>query len=138
MIRAILFAFAVAASASPAFAFDRDDVIGEWVTEWANARGEAPTGGGPLIIRADSSPDGLDGVTPAAGWDGVMTGEVSEENGRVVWSGHWASIWPEGATMGTFRLVFSDADTFTGVWSTDDGDVRDAAWNGRRNRAEAN
>jgi hypothetical protein len=34
--------------------------------------------------------------------------------------------------MGTFRLEFSDANTFTGTWSTNDKQVRGAAWNGRR------
>jgi hypothetical protein len=62
-----------------------------------------------------------------------MNGEISEgEDGALVWSGRWASIWPEGATTGTFRLVFTDANTFNGTWSTDDGVVIDAAWNGQR------
>ena len=65
--------------------------------------------------------------------DGVMNGEVaSGENGALIWSGTWVSYWPEGATRGTFRLVFRDADTFAGTWSSDDGAVQDARWLGAR------
>ena len=86
-----------------------------------------------MIIRLDDSPDSLDGVTPAPGWDGVQTGEVEPgPNGSLIWSGRWANIWPEGATMGTFRFVFTDAHSFTGTWSSDDGEIQGAAWNGAR------
>lgn len=132
MIRAMFTALAFAACALPASALEPSALVGEWASEWANSAGEAPSGGGPLIIRADSSPDSLDGLTPAPGWDGVMNGEVGLQGEAVIWSGRWASIWPEGATTGTFRLVFSDANSFTGAWSTDDGEVQNAAWNGRR------
>lgn len=133
MLKAIAAVLAIFVVATPAFALGRDDLIGEWVTQWSNAAGEAPSGGGPMRLSADASNDGLDGVTPAPGWDGVMTGRIeSVESGALVWTGQWASIWPEGATMGTFRLVFSDPDTFTGTWSTNDGEVQDAAWIGRR------
>ncbi|MBL8530927.1 MAG: hypothetical protein JNK94_04260 [Hyphomonadaceae bacterium] len=124
--------FAAAASAA---ALQPADLVGAWETQWANAAGEAPSGGGPLIIRLDGSEGALDGLTPAPGWDGVQTGETAPgPNGALIWSGRWASIWPEGATMGAFRLVFTDADTFTGTWSTDDGSVTDATWNGARAR----
>lgn len=133
MLKAIAAAFATFIIATPAVALDRDDLIGAWVTEWSNAADEAPSGGGLMRLSADTSRDGLDGVTPAPGWDGVMTGRVeAAENGALVWVGQWASIWPEGATMGTFRLVFSDADTFTGTWSSNDGEVQNGVWLGRR------
>ena len=62
-----------------------------------------------------------------------MTGEAERQaDGSVVWSGTWASVWPEGASQGTFRFVFTDADHFTGVWSSDDGEVVHARWNGQR------
>lgn len=135
MLRAIFAAFALAASATPALALERDDLIGEWQAEWANAPGQAPDGGGVMRLTADTSEDGLDGVTPAPGMDGVMNGEVERDaSGALVWSGRWASVWPEGATTGTFRFVFTNADTFTGAWSTDDGEITGAAWNGHRAR----
>ena len=135
MFRAIFTAAAFAAVATPALALERNDLIGEWQTQWANAPGQAPDGGGPMRVSADTSEDALDGVTPAPGFDGVMNGEVEHgANGALVWSGKWASVWPEGATTGAFRFIFSDADSFTGVWSTDDGQIVDAAWNGRRTR----
>ncbi len=135
MFRAAFVALAIAACASPAFAMDRDDLVGEWQTQWANAAGEAPDGGGPMRLSADSAVEALDGVLPAPGFDGVMNGEVEEgANGSLIWSGKWASVWPEGATTGTFRFVFSDANSFTGVWSTDDGQIANAAWNGERAR----
>jgi hypothetical protein len=64
--------------------------------------------------------------------DGVLNGDVTAgENGALVWSGTWVSYWPEGATRGPFRMVFT-GDAFAGIWSTDDGEVQNAAWNGRR------
>lgn len=135
MLRFTLAVLALVACATPAFALDRSDLIGEWRTQWANEAGQAPTGGGPMLVRADTSEDSLDGTTPAPGFDGVMNGEVERgAGGALVWSGRWASIWPEGATTGSFRFVFTDADTFTGVWSTDDGAVSGAAWTGERVR----
>lgn len=124
------------APAAPAqVSLQREAVIGEWLTQFANESGGPIVGAGQLRITRDSGLDGLDGVSPAPGWDGVQTGEVEPgPNGSLIWSGRWASIWPEGATMGSFRLIFSDANTFTGVWSSDDGEVVDAAWNGMRLR----
>ena len=135
MLRATIAALAFFMCATPAFALERNDLIGEWQTQWANAPGQTPDGGGPMRVSADTSEDALDGVTPAPGFDGVMNGEVEQDaSGALVWSGKWASIWPEGATAGTFRFVFRDAHSFTGVWSTDDGEIVNAAWNGRRAR----
>lgn len=133
----VLMRFAVAALAlmfaSPAFALEPADVVGNWDSEWANAADEPVTGGGPLRITLDSSADSLDGVTPAPGMDGVMNGEtVVQPDGSLVWSGRWASVWPEGTTTGTFRLVFVSETTFSGTWSTDDKQVQGAAWNGAR------
>lgn len=134
MFRTIVIAAALIV-ATPAFALEPSDLIGEWSTQWANAPGQAPDGGGPMRVSADTSPDSLDGVTPAPGFDGVMNGEVTAgKDGVLVWSGRWANIWPEGATTGTFNLVFTDANTFTGTWSTDDGEINAAAWNGQRAR----
>lgn len=122
-----------AAPLEPAPALPREAVVGVWATQFANRSGGPIEGVGVLRITLDSSPDGLDGVSPAPGWDGVQTGEVTHgPNDTLIWTGRWASIWPEGATMGTFRLVFANADTFTGTWSSDDGEIVDAAWNGRR------
>lgn len=133
MKRIALAAVAWLAVAASAAALEPADLVGAWDTQWANRAGEAPNGGGPLIIRLDDSPDALDGSTPASGWDGVQTGEVAQgPNGSLIWSGRWASIWPEGATMGTFRFVFTDAHSFTGTWSSDDGEIQGAAWNGAR------
>jgi hypothetical protein len=116
-----------------AHATEPGDLVGVWTTEWANSPTEPVGPGGPLTISRDSSEGSLDGHTPAAGFDGVMNGEVTPgPNGALIWEGRWASVWPEGATMGTFRLVFTDANTFTGTWATDDKQVRDAAWNGHR------
>jgi hypothetical protein len=62
-----------------------------------------------------------------------MNGSVAPgEDGALIWSGAWVSYWPEGATRGTFRLVFSDEGHFTGTWSSEDGAVRDASWTGGR------
>lgn len=134
-MRALLLGLALFAFATPALALERSDLIGAWDTQWANAPGVPVDGGGPMRISADSSADALDGVTPAPGMDGVMTGEIEQiANGHLIWSGRWASVWPEGATMGTFRFVFTDANTFTGTWSTDDGEITGAAWNGQRAR----
>lgn len=133
-IRAGLTAFAVLAIALPAAALEPAELAGGWMTEWSNAAGQPVDGGGPLTIAAENE-DTLDGHQPAAGQDGVMNGQVgADANGALVWSGQWVSIWPEDVTRGTFRFVFTDADTFTGVWSTDDGEVRNAVWNGRRTR----
>lgn len=135
MLRTTFAALAFAACATPALAVERNDLIGEWQTQWANAAGQTPDGGGPMRVSADTSEDSLDGVTPAPGFDGVMNGEIERgEGGALIWSGKWASVWPEGATTGTFRFVFADADSFTGVWSTDDGQIANAAWNGQRVR----
>ncbi len=114
-------------------ALPREAVVGEWITQFSNTGGGPIVGSGLLRITRDSSPDALDGVSPATGWDGVQTGEVAPgPNDTLIWTGRWASIWPEGATMGTFRIVFTDANSFTGTWSSDDGEVVGAAWNGRR------
>ena len=135
MFRAFVAAIALTAIATPALALQREDVVGAWETRWANAQGEAPEGGGALILSRDTSEEGLDGLSPAPGWDGVMTGEVATRaDGVLVWNGRWASIWPEGATMGTFQIVFTDANTFNGTWSSDDGEIVNAAWSGQRAR----
>jgi hypothetical protein len=132
MLRTLIIAVAFAC-ATRALAVEPSEVIGEWDTQWANAAGDEPDGGGPMRISADANPDMLDGVTPAPGFDGVMNGEIERsEGGSLVWNGRWASIWPEGATTGTFRLIFTDANTFRGTWSTDDGEIDGAAWNGQR------
>lgn len=123
------------APAAPAPALPAQAVVGEWITQFANEGGGPIVGAGRLRITLDSNPNALDGVSPAPGWDGVQTGEVEPgPNDTLIWAGRWASIWPEGATMGTFRLVFTDADTFTGTWSSDDGEIVEAAWNGVRLR----
>jgi hypothetical protein len=131
-MRVALLALAALALVSPAFAIEPSDVVGDWVTEWANQGGEDVSGGAPMRITLDS-PDALDGVYPSPGADGVVYGEATEQaDGSLVWSGAWASVWPEGVTRGTFRFEFNDHDLFTGTWSTDDGEVVNAAWNGRR------
>lgn len=130
-VRACAFAVALLFSGQAA-ALEPGDLVGVWTTQWANAAGQAPDSGGPVRISADSNQDSLDGLIPGPGWDGVMTGEVKQEDGALVWSGAWVSIWPEGLTRGSFRFVFTSANTFTGVWSTDDGAVREAVWNGQR------
>jgi hypothetical protein len=129
-------AFAISAAlvfGGQAFAIEPSDLAGVWTTEWSNAADEAPSGGGPMLVSLDSDDDTLDGMTPAAGLDGVMNGEVSEgPDGALIWSGVWVSNWPEDTVRGTFRLVFTDTNTFTGAWSTDDKQVQGAAWNGHR------
>ena len=131
-MRAKLLALVLMA-APAAYALEPADVVGVWDTQWADAT-DAPLGdGGPMLVSLDSSPELLDGMTPAPGMDGVMNGEATRQaDGTLVWDGRWASVWPEGATMGTFRIVFTDADHFTGAWSTDDKQVRGAAWAGTR------
>jgi hypothetical protein len=121
------------AIAAPARALEPSELVGVWTTEWSNAADEAISGGGPMRVAIDSSEESLDGLIPGPGMDGVMNGEITAgENGAVVWSGVWVSYWPEGATRGTYRFVFTSADVFTGTWSTDDKEVQNAAWNGRR------
>ncbi len=133
MKRVAFAALAWLALVSPAAALERGDLVGAWTTQWANQAREPVSGAGAMIIRPDESPDALDGVSPAPGWDGVFTGAVEPgPDGSLIWSGRWASIWPEGATMGTFRFVFTSANAFTGIWSTDDGAVQNAAYHGRR------
>lgn len=118
--------------ATPAAALEPTELAGAWMSEWSNSSREAISGGGPLEIAFESE-EALDGRQPSAGLDGLMHGAVAAgENGGLIWSGQWVTMWPEGATRGTFRLVFNDADSFTGVWSSDDGVVQGAAWNGRR------
>lgn len=134
MFRAIVAAFALAAISTPALALEPSDLIGAWGTQWANRAGAEPEGGGAMRIAADTAPDALDGVLPGPGWDGLMHGEVTQEDGKLVWSGVWISYWPEGVTRGSFRFVFADAESFTGAWSTEDGEIVNAAWNGWRER----
>jgi hypothetical protein len=131
-MRSALAALAFLAVATPAAALEPAELAGAWVTVWSNGPELPVDGGGPLAIAVENA-DTLDGHQPAAGQDGVMNGEVSTgENGALIWAGQWVSVWPRDVTRGTFRFVFTDADTFTGVWSTDDGEVKDAIWNGRR------
>lgn len=131
-MRVILFALAALSLAAPGFALEPGDVVGEWQTEWANQGGEDVSGGAPMRITLDSA-EALDGVYPSPGPDGVIYGEATERaDGVLVWEGTWSTDWPEGATRGTFRFVFTDVDTFAGTWSSDDGEVMNAAWNGRR------
>jgi hypothetical protein len=129
-------AFAIGAAlllSGQAHALEPGDLAGVWTTEWSNAPTETPSGGGPMLISLDSDNGTLDGMTPAAGLDGVMNGEVNAgENGALIWSGVWVSNWPEDSVRGTFRLVFTGADSFTGTWSTNDKQVQNAVWNGRR------
>lgn len=133
MFRAAVLACGVLAASPSALALDAADLTGAWETQWSNSASEPLSGGGPLLIRPDSGPDSLDGVTAAPGFDGVMNGEViAEADGKLVWSGAWVSIWPEGLTRGAFRLVFIDANSFTGTWSSDDGEIENARWEGRR------
>lgn len=131
-------AFAVlawVACAAPALALERGDLIGAWDSQWADAANEPISGGGPLTIRLDDSADALDGVTAAPGFDGVMNGEIeTRADGSVIWSGRWASVWRDTVERGTFRFVFTSADAFAGTWSTDDGRIQNAAWNGGRAR----
>ncbi|HYD74055.1 MAG TPA: hypothetical protein VEF55_13030 [Candidatus Binatia bacterium] len=135
MLRRLIVAVAFAVCTSPVHALEPSELIGDWDTWWANAPGQEPDGGGPMRISADTHAQALDGVLPAPGFDGVMNGEVEQrEDGALVWNGRWASIWAEGTTTGTFSLIFTDAHTFTGKWSTDDGEVDGAAWNGQRAR----
>ena len=116
-----------------AHAIEPGELAGVWITEWSNAANEAPGPGGPMRISLDADNGTLDGMTPAAGLDGVMNGETTDgENGALIWSGVWVSNWPEDSVRGAFRLVFTDANTFTGTWSTNDKQVQGAAWNGRR------
>lgn len=133
MKRLALAAMAWLAIAAPAAALERAALFGEWETQHSDGAGKPADGEGRLRIFADESSDGLDGYSPASGWDGVLNGRVAPgPNGSLIWSGRWASIWPEGATMGTFRFVFTDANTFTGTWSSDDGEIQGATWNGAR------
>jgi hypothetical protein len=67
MMRAFLFVLAFALAA-PAHALERNDVLGEWITQWANAAGQVPESGGPLRVSADTDQDSLDGLMPAPGW----------------------------------------------------------------------
>jgi hypothetical protein len=130
-VRAFAFSAALLLSGQ-AFALEPGDLVGVWTTEWSNAANEPITGGGALQIALDTGGESLDGLLPGPGMDGVLNGDVTVgENGALVWTGTWVSYWPEGATRGPFRMVFTD-DAFTGTWSTDDGTVQDAAWNGRR------
>lgn len=134
-VRAYAVSVALLVSIGQAAALEPAELRGEWETQWSNAANEPLSGGGPLLIRLDSGEAALDGVIPAAGMDGVMNGEIThDKSGALIWSGTWVSYWPEGATTGAFRLVFTDADSFTGTWSSDDGAVADAAWNGQRAR----
>ena len=64
MLRATFAALVFVACATPAVALERDDLIGAWETQWSDAPGAAPTGGGPMRLSADTSSDGLDGLTP--------------------------------------------------------------------------
>jgi hypothetical protein len=131
-VRAFVIGIALLVSGQ-AHALEPGDIVGVWTTEWSNAASEAPSGGGPMLVSLDSANGTLDGMTPAAGLDGVMNGDVSEgENGALIWSGVWVSNWPEDSVRGTFRIVFTGADSFTGTWSTNDKQIQDAVWNGRR------
>ncbi|MGE0597437.1 MAG: hypothetical protein AB7P07_13820 [Hyphomonadaceae bacterium] len=129
-MRSFLFA-AVMALAAPAFALEPAELAGRWETEWSNGADQPISGGAPMTITLENE-DTLDGLWPSPGADGVINGQVTEEGDVLVWSGPWVSVWPEGVTRGTFRFVFADANNFTGVWSSDDGEVAGAAWNGRR------
>lgn len=126
--------FAWFAIAAPAAALERGDIVGTWESQWANRPGEpASAGGDRLVIALDTSADGLDGFSGAPGMDGVMNGEIAEgPNGSLIWTGQWASVWRDTTERGTFRFVFTDAHSFTGTWSTADGEVQGAAWNGAR------
>lgn len=131
-MRAAVFALLLWCGASSAFALEAKDVTGAWVTEWSNSADEPISDGAPMRIALDSE-SALDGVWPSPGPDGTIYGEAeTQDDGSLVWIGTWANVWPEGVTRGTFRFVFTDADNFTGTWSTDDGDVAGAAWNGHR------
>lgn len=133
VVRAFAVSVAFLLSAGQATALELSDLSGAWETEWSNAKDEPVSGGGPMIVRPDSGSEALDGLIPGPGMDGVMNGEVTvDENGALIWSGTWVSYWPEGATRGTFRLVFRDADAFAGTWSSEDGVVQDARWIGVR------
>jgi|CXWL01.1.fsa_nt_gi hypothetical protein len=131
-MRAVLVALGLMLAPGAAWAVEPAEVVGGWVTEWANQGGEAVSGGAPMRISLES-PDALDGAWPTPGADGVIFGEAeTRADGALVWRGQWAHVWPEGVTRGTFHFVFTDANTFTGTWSTSDGEIVDAAWNGRR------
>lgn len=131
-MRALVLSFALLAIAAPASALEPSDLVGVWTTEWSNAANEPLTGGGALQITLDTGGESLDGLLPGPGMDGVLNGDVSTgDDGALIWTGTWVSYWPEGATRGPFRMVFT-GDSFTGTWSTDDGTVQDAAWNGHR------
>lgn len=132
-VRAFAISVAFLLSAGQAAALELSDLSGNWETEWSNAKDEPVNGGGPMIVRLDSGSESLDGLIPGPGMDGVMNGEVAAgENGTLIWSGTWVSYWPEGATRGTFRLVFRDEGHFAGTWSSEDGVVQDARWIGGR------
>lgn len=132
-VRAFAISVAFLLSAGQAAALELSHVTGEWETEWANAADEPLSGYGPIFVRLDTGADSLDGLNPGPGMDGVMNGEVTAgEDGALVWSGTWVSYWPEGATRGSFRLVFEDADHFEGTWSSEDGVVQNARWHGVR------
>lgn len=131
-MRALVLSFAMLAMASPALAAEPADLVGVWTTEWSNAADEPISGGGPLQIALDTGGESLDGLLPGPGMDGVLNGDITTgEDGTLIWTGTWVTFWPEGATRGPFRMVFT-GDSFTGTWSTDDGTVQNAAWNGRR------
>lgn len=128
-------AFAISAAllfAGQAQALEPSDLVGVWTTEWSNAANEPLTGGGPLQIALDTGGESLDGLLPGTGMDGILNGDVTAgEDGALIWTGTWVTHWPEGDTRGPFRMVFT-GDAFIGTWSTGDGSVKNAAWNGRR------
>ena len=131
-MRAILLALSFALAPVAALALEPSDVLGRWETQWSNQANEAVSGGAPMNISLDS-PEALDGTWPAPGADGVIYGEVIvQPDGALVWSGTWAHLWPESVSRGTFRFVFTDANSFSGTWSTADGAVKNAVWNGQR------
>ena len=131
-MRALLLALSFMLAPVAAHALEPTDVLGRWDTQWSNQGGEAVSGGAPMQISLDS-PEALDGVYSSPGADATIYGEaIPQPDGTLLWSGAWANVWPEGVTRGTFRFVFTDANTFTGSWSSDDGEIKNAAWNGRR------
>jgi hypothetical protein len=87
------------------------DFVGTWIT-WQKAPDGRPGECRRLYVTAEDATF-RDGTWDAPGWNGLVSGTVTEQRGRHVWTGEWR----DGRLAGRFAFTLVDGDALQGTFA---------------------